>query len=88
MTAVKAERITFSSEGIELVGELRLPDTDGPQPAIALTGPITGRKSRSPASTPSYSLRLGASRSPSTTGASGKAADAASMRTARENWPT
>lgn len=44
MTAVKAERITFSSEGIELVGELRLPDTDEPQPAVALTGPFTGAK--------------------------------------------
>lgn len=44
MTAVKAERITFSSEGIELAGELRLPDTDGPRPAVALTGPFTGVK--------------------------------------------
>lgn len=44
MTAVKAERITFSSEGIELVGELRLPDTDDPQAAVALTGPFTGVK--------------------------------------------
>lgn len=44
MTAVKAERITFSSEDIELVGELRLPDTDDPQPAVALTGPFTGVK--------------------------------------------
>lgn len=44
MTAVKAERITFSSEGIELAGKLRLPDTDEPQPAVALTGPFTGVK--------------------------------------------
>ncbi|XRQ09201.1 alpha/beta hydrolase [Actinomadura welshii] len=44
MTAVKAERLTFSSEGIELVGELRLPDTDDPRPAVALTGPFTGVK--------------------------------------------
>lgn len=44
MTAVKAERITFSSEGIELVGMLWLPNTDEPQPAVALTGPFTGVK--------------------------------------------
>ncbi len=44
MTAVKAERITFSSEGIELAGELRLPDTHDPRPAVALTGPFTGVK--------------------------------------------
>jgi fermentation-respiration switch protein FrsA (DUF1100 family) len=44
MTTVKAERIVFDSEGIELVGELRLPDADGPQPAIVLTGPFTGVK--------------------------------------------
>ncbi|WP_327588038.1 alpha/beta hydrolase [Nonomuraea sp. NBC_00507] len=44
MTTVKAERISFGSEGIQLVGELRLPDADGPQPAIALTGPFTGVK--------------------------------------------
>ncbi|MFI0370643.1 alpha/beta hydrolase [Actinomadura sp. 1N219] len=44
MTAVKAERITFSSEGIELVGRLWLPDTGDPRPAVALTGPFTGVK--------------------------------------------
>lgn len=44
MTTVKAERITFRSEGIELAGELRLPDADDPQPAVALTGPFTGAK--------------------------------------------
>jgi fermentation-respiration switch protein FrsA (DUF1100 family) len=44
MTAVKTERITFTSEGIELVGTLRLPDTGDPRPAIALTGPFTGVK--------------------------------------------
>jgi fermentation-respiration switch protein FrsA (DUF1100 family) len=44
MTAVKTERITFNSEGIELVGALRLPDTDDPHPAVALTGPFTGVK--------------------------------------------
>ena len=44
MTIIKAERITFSSEGIELVGEIRFPDADGPRPAVALTGPFTGVK--------------------------------------------
>jgi uncharacterized protein len=44
MTAVTTERITFDSEGIELVGALRLPDTDDPRPAVALTGPFTGVK--------------------------------------------
>jgi uncharacterized protein len=44
MTAVKTERVTFSSEGIELVGKLWSPDTDEPQPAVALTGPFTGVK--------------------------------------------
>ncbi len=38
------ERITFSSEGIELVGQLRLPGGDGPVPAVALSGPFTGVK--------------------------------------------
>lgn len=44
MTAVRTERIAFGSEGVELVGELRLPDAKGPQPAVALTGPFTGVK--------------------------------------------
>jgi fermentation-respiration switch protein FrsA (DUF1100 family) len=44
MTPVKTEQITLGSEGIELVGELRLPDADGPRPAVALTGPFTGVK--------------------------------------------
>ncbi|TMR09975.1 alpha/beta hydrolase [Nonomuraea turkmeniaca] len=44
MTPVKAERITFCSEGIELVGELRIPEGDGALPAVALTGPFTGVK--------------------------------------------
>lgn len=44
MTTVKAERITFGGEDIELVGELRVPDADSPQPAVALTGPFTGVK--------------------------------------------
>ncbi|GAA0388250.1 hypothetical protein Acor_53640 [Acrocarpospora corrugata] len=37
-------RIVFESEGITLVGELRVPDGDGPHPAVVLTGPFTGVK--------------------------------------------
>ncbi|MFI0410435.1 alpha/beta hydrolase [Actinomadura sp. 3N508] len=44
MTAAKAERITFGSEGVELVGGLRFPDTGDPRPAVVLTGPFTGVK--------------------------------------------
>jgi hypothetical protein len=36
--------VTFSSEGLEIVGDLRVPAHDGPRPAIALTGPFTGVK--------------------------------------------
>jgi fermentation-respiration switch protein FrsA (DUF1100 family) len=41
---MRTERVTFACEGLELVGELRLPDADGPRPAVALTGPFTGVK--------------------------------------------
>jgi uncharacterized protein len=41
---MRTERITFACEGVQLVGELRLPDADGPRPAVALTGPFTGVK--------------------------------------------
>lgn len=44
MSAFKTERITFRSEGVELVGELRLAEADNQQPAVALTGPFTGVK--------------------------------------------
>jgi fermentation-respiration switch protein FrsA (DUF1100 family) len=37
-------RVTFSSEGIEIAGELRVPPGAGPHPAVALTGPFTGVK--------------------------------------------
>ncbi|WBB70773.1 alpha/beta hydrolase [Micromonospora sp. WMMD812] len=43
-THTAAERVTFTSDGIDLVGELRLPPGDGPAPALALTGPFTGVK--------------------------------------------
>jgi uncharacterized protein len=39
------ERVRFKSGGLELAGHLRLPtDDDGPHPALALTGPLTGGK--------------------------------------------
>ena len=44
MTTIKAERITFRSEGVDLVGDLRLAGTGEQRPAIALTGPFTGVK--------------------------------------------
>jgi fermentation-respiration switch protein FrsA (DUF1100 family) len=39
-----AQRITFASEGIALVGHLRLPRDPAPAPGIVLTGPFTGVK--------------------------------------------
>jgi fermentation-respiration switch protein FrsA (DUF1100 family) len=44
MTIITAERITFRSEGVDLVGDLRLAGTGEQRPAIALTGPFTGVK--------------------------------------------
>lgn len=38
------ERVSFDSEGVPLVGELRLPAGPPPVPAVALTGPFTGVK--------------------------------------------
>jgi uncharacterized protein len=36
--------VTFSSDGIPIAGDVRVPDPAGPHPAIALTGPFTGVK--------------------------------------------
>jgi uncharacterized protein len=44
MTTVTAERITFRTEGVELVGDLRLAGSGDRRPAVALTGPLTGIK--------------------------------------------
>ncbi|WP_141581355.1 alpha/beta hydrolase [Actinomadura sp. WMMA1423] len=46
MATVRTERITFDSEGTELVGALRIPEADaaGARPAVAFTGPFTGVK--------------------------------------------
>jgi len=41
---VRIERATFESEGIRIVGELRVPDSPGAHPAVALSGPFTGVK--------------------------------------------
>ncbi|MEV0582470.1 alpha/beta hydrolase [Nonomuraea sp. NPDC050310] len=35
-------RVDFTSDGIGLAGELRLPEGEGPHPALVLTGPFTG----------------------------------------------
>jgi hypothetical protein len=42
MTTIRTERITFRSEGVDLVGDLRLAGAGGRGPAVALTGPFTG----------------------------------------------
>jgi uncharacterized protein len=44
MTTIKAERVTFRSEDVELVGDLRLAVGGDQRPAVALTGPLTGVK--------------------------------------------
>jgi hypothetical protein len=44
MTTVKTERVTFSSEGVELVGVLRTAATGRGQPGLVFTGPFTGVK--------------------------------------------
>lgn len=44
MASMRHERVTFRSDGVELVGVLRVPDGDAPRPAVALTGPLTGVK--------------------------------------------
>ncbi|GAA2118330.1 alpha/beta hydrolase [Actinomadura alba] len=43
-TAVTAERVAFTADGVGLVGDLRLPDLAGTAPAVVLTGPFTGVK--------------------------------------------
>ena len=50
-------RVTFSSEGIEIIGHLRVPPGAGPHPGIVLTGPFTGVKEQV---TGTYAARLGA----------------------------
>lgn len=41
---IRSERVRFGPDGVDLVGELRLPAGTGPWPAVALTGPFTGVK--------------------------------------------
>lgn len=38
------ERLEFWSDGVIIVGELRIPDAGGPHAAVALSGPFTGVK--------------------------------------------
>lgn len=44
MSTVKAERVTFGSDGVELAGEFRCADPGRRQPGVVLTGPLTGVK--------------------------------------------
>ncbi len=46
---MQSERVTFTSQGLQLVGDLRIPDdspfaAEGGLPALTLTGPLTGVK--------------------------------------------
>ncbi|MCF2531841.1 alpha/beta hydrolase [Yinghuangia soli] len=44
---ITTERVTFAVDGVELIGELRLPDgagPDAPAPGLVFTGPFTGVK--------------------------------------------
>ncbi|ACZ84874.1 uncharacterized protein PA2218 [Streptosporangium roseum] len=38
------ERVEFDVDGVRLVGDLRVPATAGPHPALVLTGPFTGTR--------------------------------------------
>jgi uncharacterized protein len=42
--SVRADKVTFSSEGVHLAGELRSTETGHGQPGVVLTGPFTGVK--------------------------------------------
>jgi uncharacterized protein len=42
--AVERQQVSFTSDGLELVGDLRVPGGGGPSPAVVLTGPLTGVK--------------------------------------------
>ena len=44
MTTVRAERVAFGSEGVELAGDFRFAESGRRQPGIVLTGPFTGVK--------------------------------------------
>jgi len=41
---MRPSRISFKSDGLEIVGQLRLPDAASPAPAIVFTGPLSGVK--------------------------------------------
>src|SRR5687768_10986681 len=42
--AMTTERTTFAADGLELVGELHLPEGESPVAGVVLTGPFTGVK--------------------------------------------
>jgi hypothetical protein len=52
---VTPRRVAFASGGVEIVGELRVPDGDGPWPGLVFTGPLTGVKDQV---TGTYAARL------------------------------
>ncbi|MBB2910085.1 hypothetical protein FHS43_001331 [Streptosporangium becharense] len=39
-----SEKVEFTADGITLVGDLRIPASPGPHPALVLTGPFTGTR--------------------------------------------
>ena len=41
---MRTENVTFRSDGLELAGVLRVPEEDGPHPAVVFTGPLSGVK--------------------------------------------
>src|SRR5690606_4988571 len=41
---MRTERVTFTSNGETIVGDLYLPDGDGPKPAVVTDGPLTSVK--------------------------------------------
>lgn len=44
VTTIRTERVAFRSEGLELMGDLRIPTGRSGTPALAMTGPFTGVK--------------------------------------------
>ena len=84
---VHTERITFRSEGVELVGELRGAETGDRRPAVALTGPFTGVKEQVTGTYAELLALAGFVTLAFDHRGFGKAAAAASMKTARGNWP-
>jgi hypothetical protein len=88
MTAVKAERVTFGSEGVELAGEFRCADPGRKRPGVVLTGPFTGVKEQVVGTYASLLAGRVSPRSPLTIAVSARAAAGPGTKTARGSWPT